>query len=460
MSIFFVKIIMGVVKMEITIGEIGSYNEESKKVRVISVIDKKILVCIYNGYYMLPGGKINSNEVDKEALIREIKEETGYHLHHIEKYLTTITYARNYHSRKYNKAINKKITTTYFLTEERVTLTDETTLSNDEKKGSFIIKYIDINDLINELEKQDFNEKQKVYAKELLAFLRYYLKKDELIDLHTHTNASDGDYAVDELIKKAKQNNIKHLAITDHDTLMALNKINYQDEDIQIIPGIEITVKRDKGRMHILGLDIDYQNEELVLFLKNIKEYNHHNLRNMIKYIEEKLNESFAQKDIENIFQKETNIGRPDIARLLIKEGYVNSVNEAFDKYLIEAFNNTRKDNLGYTFKDVLNIIKKANGISVLAHPNSLQLTKPEFESLISEMKTSGLDGIEVIHPNMTQEEREYFGDIAKKYDLVISGGSDFHGEKTKPDIKLATGRDNIYINSLPVLDLINTRRK
>lgn len=94
--------------------------------------------------------------------------------------------------------------------------------------------------------------------------------------------------------------------------------------------------------MHILGLNIDYTNKMLNDYLKTIKENNRHNLRNIINYLNEH-NIILDEEDIENIFKKDTNVGRPDVAKLLIKEGYVSSVQEAFDKYLVKAFIETRK---------------------------------------------------------------------------------------------------------------------
>lgn len=209
--------------------------------------------------------------------------------------------------------------------------------------------------------------------------------------------------------------------------------------------------------MHILGLNIDYTNKMLNDYLKTIKENNRHNLRNIINYLNEH-NIILDEEDIENIFKKDTNVGRPDVAKLLIKEGYVSSVQEAFDKYLVKAFIETRKENKGYDYDTIIKLILDANGIPILAHPNSLELEPSEFEELIKDMISKGLKGLEIYHPNMNQEEREYYMSIVRKYNLLYSGGSDYHGEKVKSDIKLGLGRDNIFIESTPILKNINRR--
>ena len=443
--------------MEIDIGTIKEYDEVVEKVRLISIKDNKILVCNYNGYYMLPGGKIDEEENLEESLKREIVEETWYKLSSFKEYLTTNNYAANYVSRNNPIPKNRKIKTTYYITDEVIELNNKRKLSEEESNGRFTIKYMNIDELVEALETSPINDKQRTYACETLTVLNYYLKNYSLIDLHTHTTASDGQYSPNEVIEQAIKSQVNTIAITDHDTVLGLDSVNYNDPRIKTIPGIEITVKRERGRMHIVGLGIDYKNKELLEFLHNMKEYNRHNLNNIITYLKEN-NIHLNEEDIKAVFEKETNIGRPDIAKLLIKEGYVETVQEAFDKYLIEAFLKTRHLNFGYSYKDVLDVIKGANGISILAHPNSLELSNDEFEELIKDLIENNLDGLEIYHSNMSQEEREYYMYIARKYQLYISGGSDYHGEKVKTDIKLGTGKNNLYITELPILKRLNNR--
>lgn len=442
--------------MQININEIIDYEEKKDKVRLISIVDGQVAICNYSDYYMFPGGKIDESENLEEALIREIKEETGNDISEYKHYLEIHNYIKDHISRNSSIPKNRKIITNYYITNQKLDLTKERTLSEKET-GNLEIKYISIEDLINEIANANLAYKQQMYAKEVLTVLKYYLKEYSLIDLHTHTTASDGEYSPNEVIKMAEENHMQALAITDHDTVKGLSQIDYNNPNILIIPGIELTVKRKKGRMHILGLNIDYNNKELNDYLKTIKENNRHNLRNIINYLNEH-NIILDEKDIEKIFQKETNVGRPDVAKLLIKEGYVSNVQEAFDKYLIEAFNQTRKNNMGFSYDTIIKLILDANGIPILAHPNSLELSKDEFEELIKDMIDKGLKGLEIHHPNMKQEEREYYMSIVRKYNLLYSGGTDFHGEKVKSDIKLGLGRDNIFIEDMPVLKYINRR--
>ena len=155
----------------------------------------------------------------------------------------------------------------------------------------------------------------------------------------------------------------------------------------------------------------------------------------------------------------EKNVGRPDVAKLLIKEGYVTGVQEAFDKYLIEAFIKSRHLNKGHNYKEVIEVINNANGIPILAHPNSLELDHHNFEILIKDMVANNLKGLEIFHPHMSEEEREYYYGIAEYYNLFISGGTDYHGEHVKPNIKLGTGINNVYITDLPLLKELTKRK-
>lgn len=444
--------------MVINVGDIIKYDRVTKKARLVSIKDNKILIANYNGYFMLPGGKVDGEETFEETLKREIEEELGISLHNVNELVTVNTYAKNYSSRLDDKVLDKKIQTVYFTTEEEIDINiKRKKLSEKEKEGRFIIGYIDINELIDKIQKADLNDKQRIYANEVLNVINFYLKNDRLIDLHTHTNNSDGQYSPNEVIEKAINKNIKAIAITDHDTVKGLSNINYDNERIKIIPGIEISVKRKKGRMHILGLGIDYKNESLLNFLKEMKEINKYNLMNIINYL---LNNGiyFNREDIDNIMHLDKNVGRPDVAKLLIKEGYVEGVQEAFDKYLIEAFINSRHLNKGHNYNDVLKVITEAQGIPVLAHPNSLELSHKDFEELIDDMVKNNLKGLEIFHPNLSEEEREYYKGVADYYNLFISGGTDYHGEKVKPTIDLGTGNDNIYITELPILRELSKR--
>lgn len=286
----------------------------------------------------------------------------------------------------------------------------------------------------------------------------------KLIDMHTHTNYSDGDLSPMELVKLAIENNIGVLAITDHDTIEGIKHVDRNNSmviksGIKIINGIELSTKTTKGRMHILGYNINLNNDALNNKMKTLKNNSINSTLSVMEQIKRDYGIVFTYEDIKNLVNSNHNLGRPDLAKLCIKYGYAKSVGEAFDKYLVDAHNKIRKYGIikGLEYEECLELIIKSGGIPVLAHPKSLELDEREFLMLLKEMISYGLQGIEVYHSSHTKKEMEYYLSIAKEYNLLISGGSDYHGTIVKPDIELGSGKNNnIKIRKLSILDKIN----
>jgi len=277
---------------------------------------------------------------------------------------------------------------------------------------------------------------------------------NKYIDLHAHTNYSDGELSPDELIKLAIKNNIGILAITDHDTIEGVKNITYKPDNIQIINGIELSAKIDVGTMHILGYDIDIQNKDLNNKLIELKDNSVNSVLSVIEQIKKDYNIFFTYQELKELINANHNLGRPDIARLLIKKGYVKTVQEAFDKYLIDAYNKIKGQKKGIHYNECIDLILKSNGIPVLAHPKTLKLNDKELLLLLKDMIKCGLIGIEAYHSTHTKEEVSKYIEIANELGLVISGGSDYHGIITKPDIELGYGKNNnLKIKQLSILD-------
>ena len=289
------------------------------------------------------------------------------------------------------------------------------------------------------------------------------MENNKIIDLHSHSVYSDGELTPIELLNLAKENNIGIYAITDHDVLGGIKDLreNHQEEinesGIKIINGIELTAKVDKGIMHILGYNIDIYNKELN---DKLEELNTNSIYSIISYLYDlriNYNISFKQQDIDELFNKIGNIGRPHIAKLLIKYGYVNSVKEAFDKYLVDVYNRQRKNNKKISSKECIELIKNAGGFAILAHPYSLELSDEELLEKIKELISYGLDGIEVYHSNNSEENRKYYMQIVKDNNLLYSAGSDFHGIHVKPDIELGHGiNNNLNIKDVSLIKKIS----
>ena len=301
----------------------------------------------------------------------------------------------------------------------------------------------------------------RIYGNEITSKSK---QSDKIIDMHTHTNYSDGDLSPQELIRLAINKNIGTLAITDHDTIEGIKKVNRMDNlildsGIEIVNGIELSAKVDKGLMHILGYGIDLYNEELNKKMIDLRDNSINSVLSVMEQIKRDYGIRFNYDDIKELVNANHNLGRPDLAKLCIKYGYASTVSEAFDKYLVDAYNKTRQNGKGLKYQECLELITNCGGIPVLAHPKSLKLSEKEFLILLKDMINGGLKGIEVYHSSHSKEEMDYYHKIANKYDLLISGGSDFHGKSVKPDIELGTGKNNnIKIKELSLLDKLHNR--
>lgn len=291
-----------------------------------------------------------------------------------------------------------------------------------------------------------------------------YKNSAKIIDMHVHSSYSDGDLSIQSLIKLAIEKRIGTFAITDHDTIDGVKKINRSDRiivdtGIEIVNGIELSAKTDKGRMHILGYGIDLSNEELNSKMMELKDNSINSLLSIMEQIKKDYVIRFGYEDIKELINSDHNLGRPDLAKLCVKYGYASTVKEAFDKYLIDAFNKTRGVRRKMQYEECLRLIKNSGGIAVLAHPKSLELSEKDFLILLKDMISKGLEGIEVYHSSHSKYEMDYYMEIANKYDLLVSGGSDYHGKSVKPDIELGTGKNNNFcIKKLSLLDELHRR--
>ena len=268
-----------------------------------------------------------------------------------------------------------------------------------------------------------------------------------MIDLHTHTKASDGEKTPEELIDLAIKSNINALAITDHDTVDSLEiaeKYASTKRNFLFIPGIEMEAEFNNGQMHILGLFIDYKNQTLLDKLSYVKK--ERNLRNE-KFINElnKMGYEITLDELKEISGGNT-IGKPHFARIFLKKNYIKTKSEMFDRFFNQPPLSKYKK-FSYSPKDVITMLKNSGGTVILAHPQTLKLEKEEFIEKVMELKSYGLDGLECYHSKQTPEQMKEFKEIAKNLNLLISKGSDYHGPITKPETKLGTGKNNNIVS-------------
>ena len=177
---------------------------------------------------------------------------------------------------------------------------------------------------------------KKIYFKKIID---PYKKSEKIVDLHAHTNYSDGELSPYDLIKLAIEKRISTIAITDHNTIEGVKNLNKNDplitdSGIKIINGIELSAQMTKGKMHILGYDIDINNKDLNDNLKNLKTISLNSVLSIIEQIKRDYGITFSYDDLVELINSNHNLGRPDIAKLCVKNGYSNTIDEAFIKYL------------------------------------------------------------------------------------------------------------------------------
>lgn len=279
------------------------------------------------------------------------------------------------------------------------------------------------------------------------------------IDLHVHSNASDGTLTPSEVVTLAVEHNLSAIALTDHDTLKGLpealktaDTIKEEGKDIQIIPGVELSVEYNGKDIHMLGLFVDYNNTELNQAL--IKAQEERESRNL------KMISNLAGAGIDISMDKiresegESILTRAHFAKYLTERGYTKSPKIAFEHYL--ATNGPYYVPRTYLNpKAAISLIRGANGIPILAHPLLYHFSDKELEQLIKALKEEGLVGIEAIYSSNTGFDEAKLRTLAHRYNLRISGGSDFHGGN-KPLINIGTGKGNIKIPYTILEELIN----
>ncbi len=280
----------------------------------------------------------------------------------------------------------------------------------------------------------------------------------KLIDLHTHSTASDGSLSPSELIDYAVQKRLAAVALTDHDTVSGLTEARDRalQRKIEFVPGLEISVKYDKGTMHILGYYIEWEMPFLDQALKELQEARKRRNPLMIK----RLNELGVHITMDEVRDASGGgqIGRPHMAKVMVEKGYAKSIDDAFERYL-------KKNGPAYIEKSrldmasAIDLIRKAGGVPVLAHPFTLNIDIESLEIFIRRLKKLGLVGIEAYYSEHTTSQIDDYLDLARRYDLIVTGGSDFHGHN-KDEIDIGIGKGNLRI-SYELLEILkNTHKK
>lgn len=264
-----------------------------------------------------------------------------------------------------------------------------------------------------------------------------------LIDLHVHTNFSDGLFSPEEVVKLAVERGIDGIAITDHDTVYGLEPaLMYSKKfsGFHVIPGIELGAIYNDEEVHILGYFIDYRSERIIETTEILRK---NRVKRGIKIIE-KLN-SLGMKllyDEVKEYSKDDYIGRPHIASALVKKGYLRNIEEAFERYLNrgkQAY--VQRETL--TLRETIELIHEVGGIAILAHPGLLK-----NKDIIRTCIGYEIDGLEAIHSKHKEKDVKMCIEIAKSNKLLVTGGSDCHGRIVNGDYLM--GKYYVNIDYIP----------
>lgn len=297
--------------------------------------------------------------------------------------------------------------------------------------------------------------------KHMILLPAYIMKRNfpmKTVDLHVHSNKSDGTLSPSQLVDLALEKGLSAFALTDHDTTDGLAEaIAYAaDKPIDVIPGIEFSTEYNGKDIHILGLAIDYDGPA---FKAQIQAFvDSRILRN------QKMCANLQEAGIDISYEKLTAmfpdavITRGHYARYLFEHGYVKSMPEAFDRYVgdhCKYFVPREK----VTPVQAVRLILEAKGIPVLAHPTLYHMGKDALQKLVSQLKEAGLVGLEAVYSTYSQGETREMRQLADRNGLLISGGSDFHGGN-KPGLELATGYNGKLFIPYDIWERLENKRK
>jgi len=261
-----------------------------------------------------------------------------------------------------------------------------------------------------------------------------------MIDLHSHTTASDGTFSPAELVEEAQRVGLRTLGITDHDTFSGYDEALplARAAGLDLVRGIELSTKLNGHSVHLLGYFLNEQHSGLVEFQAWIRDLQESRRDRNIRLVE-RLQELGLDITMEEVAARAGGMtGRPHFARLLVEKGYVSNMQQAFDDYLDESAKGyvTRREP---QFAEAAQRIGQAGGIASLAHPVRL---REDVANVLPKLRADGLAAIEVYHSDHSAEQTNLYLHLANEHGLLVTGGSDFHGA-AKPEIQLGTGREH-----------------
>ena len=263
------------------------------------------------------------------------------------------------------------------------------------------------------------------------------------LDLHIHSNCSDGAFSPTELIRQASSEGLSAVAIADHDSVAGIAEgvLAGTACGVEVIPAVELSVQFKAWQdVHLLGYGMDWSEAGFLQKLNGFRERREHSNVEILERVNEMLSEeNRAAIELAEVlaFARDA-IGRPHIARALLDRGYVSTVEDAFRRYLVPC--NVPK--YYWPIQDAIQVVRRLGGVAVLAHPTTVSTDRQELRDVITELKEAGLDGIEVFNNLVQQDEMEFLRRLALELGLLVTGGSDYHG--IEEGLQMGRGRGGI----------------
>jgi len=251
----------------------------------------------------------------------------------------------------------------------------------------------------------------------------------KVADLHVHTDVSDSTFSADKVVGLAKLEGLDAIAITDHDNCAAITPaiIIAKDIGLEIVPGVELTAELDDDEIHILGYFIDWQDEAFTKKLEELCRVREERAKEILRRLKGQGIDLNYQDLMEIAGPNTGSVGRLHIASLLYRKGKVGSIKEAFTKYI-------GNDSPAYVKKfklspkEASDLIKSVGGVSVLAHPKTVNTESRPLKDTVKMLADEGIQGIEVYHSDHNNRESSEFKELASELNLLMTGGSDCHG--------------------------------
>lgn len=265
-----------------------------------------------------------------------------------------------------------------------------------------------------------------------------------IIDMHVHSSASDGTFSPALLLSEAKKAGLSAMALTDHDTMDGIEEAATaaKELDIELVPGVEISTEYHDREIHVLGYYVSANYPRLKAMLEEFRDFRATRNVRMVKRLQE---EGFSIT-MEQLTEKfpDSVLTRAHMSRFLCETGQISDTKTAFAKYLGENCC-CYIDRPKISPVEAVILIREAGGLAVLAHPVLCDLTEADLRQMIVEMKEAGMCGLEAVYSENSAEDEVRMRKLADEFDLLITGGSDFHGSN-KPDILLGVGKGNLHI--------------